>query len=176
MPGDKVLFIISLYQEDSIIALPTDCTFSIDSTISEFACYIFPITYQSDLIPDLASIVVIAGSDTPQIGTEIIVDELSFLVNTGVDQRNALPNSLSVSYPNPAQDNTYIPIHLLKGSEVEVIVWDLKGNLVQSYPFHYLEAGKHELELDIRQLPNGMYAYSVRGEDIFLRSKMVISK
>lgn len=45
MPGDKVYLIIAFYQGDSIVALPADCTFSIDTTISEFTYLTFPITY-----------------------------------------------------------------------------------------------------------------------------------
>jgi len=38
MPGDKVYLIISMFHEDVIIASPTNCSFSIDTTISNFTC------------------------------------------------------------------------------------------------------------------------------------------
>lgn len=176
MPGDKVYFILSLWEGDSIIASPTNCSFSIDTTISNFTCLSFPITYLSNLNPDSASIIIIAGSDSAQLGTEIIVDELSFNLTTAIDQTIATTNNNTVNYPNPAGNFTYIPVNLFNESDVEVLIWDIKGNLVQSYPFQYLKVGKHELLVNTSQLTNGIYPYSVRGKDFTVYGKMVICK
>jgi hypothetical protein len=177
MPGDKVLLIISMYHEDSIVALPTDCSFSIDSTISDFTCLSFPITYQSELIPDSAIIIVMAGSAAPQVGTEIIVDELSFTtVNTSVDQMFATTIYDEANYPNPAGDFTFIPVNLAFESDVEILVWDMNGKIVQSLPFRLLPAGKHDLLVNTDELTNGIYLYSVRGKDYTFNGKIVVDK
>jgi hypothetical protein len=176
MPGDKVLLIISFFQGDSIIALPTDCTFSIDTTLTDFSCLSFPVTYQSNLIPDSASIIVMAGAESPQPGTEIIVDELSFNLATHVEQEDCFDSRIAINYPNPARNITYIPVDLIKESDLEVIVWDLKGNVIQSYPFYSLSVGNHELHIDTHQLSTGIYPYAIRGNDYIIHSKMVISK
>jgi hypothetical protein len=176
MPGDKVLLIISFYQGDSIIALPTDCTFSIDTTLTDFTCLSFPVTYQSNLVPDSAIIIVMAGSDSPQPGTEIIIDELFFTLATRIEQKDSFDSGNSHNYPNPAGNITYIPLDLFYESDVEVIIWDINGKVVQSYPFHSLSVGNHELNINTSQLSNGIYPYSVRGKDFIFHNKMLISK
>jgi hypothetical protein len=176
MPGDKVFLIISMYHEDSIIALPTDCSFSIDSTISEFTCLSFPITYQSDLIPDSAIIIVLAGSVSAQVGTEIIVDELTYTINTTDDKSFAATISNDVNYPNPAGEFTYIPVNLMAESDVEILIWDMNGRIIQSLPFHHLPVGKHELLVNTKQFTNGIYPYSVKGKDFTFNGKIVIDK
>jgi hypothetical protein len=176
MPGDKVYLIVAFYQGDSIVALPTDCTFSIDTTISEFTCLTFPITYQSILNPDSASIIIIAGSESAQLGTEIIVDELSFNVATTIDHRTAISKPVAENFPNPAENFTYIPVNLVQPSDLELLIWDLKGTMVHSQSIQKLPVGEHELLVNTSQLTSGIYLYSVRGEDIFLHSKMVICK
>jgi hypothetical protein len=176
MPGDIVYLIIAFYQGDSIVALPTDCTFSIDTTISEFTCLTFPITYQSSLYPDSASIIIIAGSESAQLGTEIIVDELSFNDATSIDQTIAISKPVAENFPNPAKNFTYIPVNLNRPSDLEILIWDVKGTMVQFQSIQKLQDGEHELLVNTSQLTNGIYLYSVRGEDIFLHSKMVICK
>ena len=176
MPGDKVYLIIAFYQGDSVVALPTDCTFSIDTTISEFTCFTFPITYQSILNPDSASIIIIAGSESAKLGTEIIVDELSFNYTTTIVQKRSISKPVAENFPNPAANFTYIPVNLNRPSDLEILIWDIKGTIVQSQSIQKLTVGEHELLVNTSQLTNGIYLYSVRGEDIFLRSKMVICK
>jgi len=176
MPGDKVFLIVSLFQGDSIIAAPTNGTFVIDTTISEFTCLSFPITYLSNLTPDHANIMVLAGITTAQLGTEIIVDELSFDLSPVLDKPMLKANTSKANYPNPAGNFTYIPIDLLNESDVDVLLWNSNGNLVQSSPFHCLKEGKQELLVNTSQLTNGMYPYLVVGEDFTISGKIEICK
>lgn len=176
MPGDRVLLIFSMFHKDSIIALPTDCTFSIDSTISDFSCFSFPITYRADLDPDSAIIIIMAGSAAPQVGTEIVVDALSFQDSNPTSQALFLETGSVGNYPNPAGRNTFIPVNLLTDSDVEILVWDSKGALVQSIPYHSLRAGKHTLEVDTGGLPQGVYPYAVRAKGVTLHGKMIINQ
>ena len=176
MPGDKVTLYFSLYKGDSIIASPTYCSFSIDTTISDFTCLSFPITYQSNLIPDTANITIIAGSASAQLGTEIIVDELSFNLSSSTDETISVIDKPVVNYPNPSGNFTYIPVNMLTGSNVLVLIWDIEGNLVQSQSFQELTSGKHELFINTSQHKNGIYPYTVKGKGFIYNGKIVICR
>lgn len=174
MPGDRVLFIISMFSKDSIIALPTDCSFSIDSTIADFTCFTFPITYRSDLTPDSASIIIMAGSNLPQAGTEIIVDELSFHETTVTVPATPAASTFSGVYPNPAGGFAQIGLDLTNESDVVVFIWDSRGSLVRSLPFDSLKPGKHELKIETGHLAKGIYPFSVRGKDVAFHGRLII--
>ena len=110
------------------------------------------------------------------MGTEIIVDELTYTINTTSDQSFATTMNNDVNYPNPAGEFTFIPVNLAFESDVEVLVWDINGKVVKSYPFRFLPAGKHDLLVNTNQLTNGIYPYSVRGKDFTFNGKIVIDK
>ncbi len=176
MPGDRVLLIMAFFNGDSIVALPTDCTFSIDTTLSEFTCFSFPVTYYSSLTPDSAIIIVMAGSESPMTGTEIIVDELSFTLATHNEPDIESEERKIMNYPNPAAFVTYIPVKLDYPSEVVVRIWDLNGRMVQFYTFPDLPAGRQEMRIDTTPLENGIYGYSVTTQGHTKYSKLVISR
>jgi hypothetical protein len=166
MPGDKVYVIVSFFQGDSILASPGDCSFVIDSSINDFTCLTFPITYQSALIPDSANIMIVAGSNTAQSGTEIIVDELSFGFSSGIsDAPGATKNGIR-SFPNPANNYTYIPVELSVKSDVKISVYDLKGAFIQTVAFPSLNAGSHNCKINTTEMAPGVYSFSIKNSGI----------
>ncbi|HCV43014.1 MAG TPA: hypothetical protein DGH68_05985, partial [Bacteroidetes bacterium] len=80
MPGDRAYIIVGLMSGDSVIASQDSCTFKIDSTISQFTYREFPLTIQSNLIPDSLIIIVASGLGSGQVGTELVIDEVAFRV------------------------------------------------------------------------------------------------
>lgn len=175
-PGDKVYIIVSLFNGDSIVASPDSCSFIIDSTISDFTCFSYPVVYQSPLNPDSANILIVAGSMASQLGTEIIVDELSFGGASGICQIDAISDKSLKNYPNPAGEFTYIPFILDYDSDIELSVWDASGALVRSYSYKSLKAGKQDLLINTSLYNNGIYSYSIKGKEILFHGKMVVCK
>jgi hypothetical protein len=174
--GDKVYIIVSLFNGDSIVASPDSCSFVIDSTISDFTCFSYPIVYQSPLNPDSANILIVAGSMAAQVGTEIIVDELSFGGTSGLCQIDEITDRSLKNYPNPAGDYTHIPFVLENDSDIELSVWDASGSLVKSYSYRSLKAGKQDLLVNTSMYSNGIYSYSIKGKEILFHGKLIVSK
>jgi hypothetical protein len=176
MPGDKVYLIFSMWKGDSIVASPTNCTFTIDSTIVNWKCLNMPITYLSPLAPDSANIMVIAGSGTAQLGTYIIVDDLKFSTSVELQENELNSGHQSVGvFPNPVQDETHFSIDLSSPATLQLSVMDVQGNVVKEVVYQDLKSGKQNLLLDLREISNGLYFYSIKGTQQVLNGKCIIS-
>ena len=174
MPGDRVYVVVSLYDGDSIIAAPGNCTFSIDTTIENYTCLSYPITYLSNKYPTSGNIMILAGTNTPQVGTFIVVDEIQFSGTTGINNSFNASEKIVRNFPNPAQNYTYLHVKLSKESDVEVVIMDMNGKLVQSIPYQSLQSGKNDLLVNTSQFANGIYTYSVKSKDFNYFGKMVV--
>lgn len=175
LSGDKAYIIVALYQGDSIVAAPGDCSFVIDTTISSFTCLSFPITYQSALIPDSAYIMVVAGSSLAQLGTNIIVDNLSFSLPADIATYNNIQNKIT-NYPNPTSSETYIDLSLNSKTNIVISIWDTKGALVKTIDLGTVASGKQRITLNTNTLENGIYSYNLKGEDISFYGKLIVNK
>lgn len=166
-PGDKVFIIVALSAGDSIIASPTNCTFWMDTNVTQYACVNFPITYNADLIPDSAIVIVSAGlTGSPQIGTEIIVDDMAFGFNTGEqDPLDHISAGSTTPYPVPAAERLTIPVLLAHAANARIQLFGSSGQLIREVELGRLPAGRSERSLDVGDLRNGVYAYSVRSGD-----------
>jgi hypothetical protein len=146
MPGDKVIFLVSMFQGDSIVASPLFCSFNIDTNINEFTCLYFPISYLSTLIPDSVNIIISAGMGSTQLGTYIIVDELSFENGLGLEDLNK--ESINV-YPNPFMDHLIVTANNI--TKVELLNVNGERILLQSF------LSENQTEIDTHILPQGVY-------------------
>jgi hypothetical protein len=178
MPGDKVYLIFSMWKGDSIVASPTNCTFTIDSTIVNWKCLNMPITYISPLAPDSANIMVIAGSSAnTQLGTYIIIDDLKFSTASGLQETGFNSTSAEVyNFPNPVQDETRFSIDLISPTSLHLQVMDVQGNLVKEMVYQDLKSGHQELVLNLREFSNGVYFYTISGAEKVANGKFVISR
>lgn len=177
MPGDAVYVIVSLFNGDSIVASPGNCSFMIDSTINQFTCFTFPITYQSPLVPDSANIMVIAGkSGVTLVGTHIIIDDLTFGLSTDIEE-SIMPSSATLgrSFPNPASSSASLPLNLQKASEITLRIFDVLGKEVKAVSFGFLEKGDHLLDISLEDLPAGIYQYAVNGDGFSLADKITVN-
>ncbi|MBK8500577.1 MAG: T9SS type A sorting domain-containing protein [Flavobacteriales bacterium] len=176
MPGDKVFIIVALSAGDSIIASPTNCTFWMDTNVTQYTCLSFPITYNADLDPDTAMIIVAAGlTGSPQMGTEIIVDDISFEFNTGQADHIQAPGARSISpYPVPAADRLTIPVVLAQASRTRLELYGSAGQLVRAMDLGMLPAGRTERSIDVLELQNGVYQCVVRSSDSVQQSRITV--
>ncbi len=178
MPGDKVYLIFSMWKGDSIVASPTNCTFTIDSTIVNWKCLNMPITYISPLAPDSANIMVIAGSSAnTQLGTYIIVDDLKFSTSVDLEESGLnLVHSSAAVFPNPAQDESRISVQLNAPTTLYLSVMNIQGTIVKEVIYPDLKGGEQELLLDLKTVSDGVYMYTLRGGGEALSGKFVISR
>ena len=117
---------------------------------------------------------ILAGTNTPQVGTFIVVDEIQFSGTTGINNSFNASEKIVRNFPNPAQNYTYLHVKLSKESDVEVVIMDMNGKLVQSIPYQSLQSGKNDLLVNTSQFANGIYTYSVKSKDFNYFGKMVV--
>jgi hypothetical protein len=155
LSGDKVMIILSMTNGDSIVASSEYCTFNIDSTISEYTCLYFPISYASSLNPTMVNLMIGAGLSNSQIGTYIIVDELSF--ESTLSQEEMIIDSKALVFPNP----------FLK--ELKVIGKEVKNvKLLNSFGQIMDISMKREddsILIDSEVLPNGTYFLEIQSDN-----------
>ncbi|MBL0257888.1 MAG: T9SS type A sorting domain-containing protein [Bacteroidetes bacterium] len=176
MSGDIGFVLMELHNGDSSIAAMDSCTFKFYTTTNTFQCFDFPISYISSLTPDSATVMIIAGNFLgAQLGTEIIVDELSFNCLTGIDE-TTIPVTATVgrNYPNPARDFTFLPLTLNKSSDVSIRVNDIFGKEVMWIDKGFMQAGENNLQMDVKSLANGIYFYSVSTGDLKIPGKFIV--
>ncbi len=178
MPGDRAYIIVSLMRGDSVIASQDSCTFKIDSTISQCTYREFPLTIQSNLIPDSLVIIVASGLGSGQAGTELIVDDLAFGTGSASVSPKELPGSFSLhqNYPNPFNPSTTIAYALSASGFVTLNVYDVLGRKVAS-PVNGMEGrGNHSVMWDARNQPSGVYYYRLTTGNFSETRKLVLTK
>ena len=89
-----------------------------------------------------------------------------------------IPNkfSLSQNYPNPFNPNTKIKFQIAKLSDVKLVVYDILGCEVATLVNERLKAGTYEVDFEGRELPSGVYFYTLISESFKETKKMVLTK
>lgn len=83
---------------------------------------------------------------------------------------------LGQNYPNPARDITQIEIEVPEGiNQMSLIVTDLNGKVTQRLNLTNLNTGKEIINLDVNDLPNGQYFYTIEYTGGKESKKMTIS-
>ena len=171
MPGDQTMVMFAAWNGDSAIAAADSCTFKFDTTVTTFTCFNLPLNYISQLTPDSATILISGGNfSTAQVGTEIIVDELSFL-GVGIDETLEASDGIQI-FPNPASDMITISSTLQKSTPVTLFICDVNGREVMTTE---LQKGIVSQQLRVADLANGIYCCRL-GNSSGLVKKFVIAR
>jgi len=94
-------------------------------------------------------------------------DEISVII-TGVDIMDveiATDYRLYQNYPNPFNPNTVIGYQLAVGSYVKVMVYDIKGELLEVLVNENKPAGYYEVEFNAGKYASGIYLYRIEAVD-----------
>ena len=86
--------------------------------------------------------------------------------NFGIDQ----------NYPNPFNPNTVIKYSVPQVSQVQIKVFDVLGNELQTLVKEEKPAGTYEITWNAANLPSGIYFYQLRAENYIATKKMVLTK
>ncbi len=79
-------------------------------------------------------------------------------------------------YPNPANTFCIVEIILEKSDKVKIQTFNSQGQLVQNISHKLLSAGKHTLDMDISDLPEGLYYISVATDSFNSVQKLMIDR
>lgn len=73
------------------------------------------------------------------------------------------PLAMSI-YPNPALDEATVRFSLERTQRVSLDLFDLLGRQVRQRDLGVMSAGEHEVMLDLRNLPAGLYIVRLSGD------------
>ena len=83
---------------------------------------------------------------------------------------------LGQNYPNPATGMTRIEVEIPEGvKQMNLIVTDMNGKVTKQLNLTNLNSGKEAIELDVNDLPNGQYFYTVEGDGFKSSKKMTVN-
>ena len=80
-----------------------------------------------------------------------------------------------VLFPNPAQDQLQYTFELPTATRVETVVLDLNGKVVMRKN-QQMDRGQQQAQLDLVQLPAGVYTFHLVWEGQRLSKKFVIMR
>jgi len=97
---------------------------------------------------------------------------------TNVDKQQTLPSEfqLSQNYPNPFNPSTNIIYSIPQSSNVELKIYDILGNEIESLVNEEKSAGIYDVTWYAENLPSGVYFYQLRAGDFAETKKMLFLK
>ena len=105
---------------------------------------------------------------------EAAIDDLFIWdeVTTGIEETSLTNFNL---FPNPATDQFNLNIGLAEKENLTISVIDAAGRVVQSQ-FESLNAGGHQLSIDVSSLPAGIYQVSLKSNNFITSKKISLIK
>ncbi|MFI5264112.1 MAG: S8/S53 family peptidase [Candidatus Kapaibacterium sp.] len=97
--------------------------------------------------------------DTIPLIVNIVGDDV--YINNGVHEKISNTIDLGNTYPNPVANDATIDFELVNPGYAKVILFDILGRTVAIIAEGLYEIGKQSVQLDARNLPNGMYFYKL---------------
>lgn len=105
------------------------------------------------------------------------VDDVALKTETSIENSPVLNNGIiSSSYPNPFNPSTSILFELKTGANVQITLFNGKGELVRTLLNENRSAGSHSLVLDGSALNSGVYFYKITSGSQSSVNKIVLSK
>lgn len=117
-----------------------------------------------------------SSSDISNI-QELTVDRSLLKKNSGGKNiETPIAFNLEQNYPNPFNPTTKIVYDLPENSFVSLIVYNTLGEVVSILENKFKAAGRYEAEFNGKDLPSGLYIYSLRANGKVLNNKMLLAK
>lgn len=94
------------------------------------------------------------------------------------EETTLMPDELELNdnYPNPFNPTTNIRFGLPKSDFVQINLYSINGNLVQTLVNENLNAGYHEVQWDGKTLSTGVYLYELKTSSKRILKKMLLIK
>ena len=94
-----------------------------------------------------------------------------------VNNCNEYTENVYSAYPNPAKENLMIDIELdnYQGDNVKLVLMDINGKIVIEEPI-VLEKGFNHLEVNLKELPKGVYMIQFRGSSNHIKESRIVKK
>jgi hypothetical protein len=104
------------------------------------------------------------------INGELNLNWYDFDMLEAVDEGNNLFNQ-PILYPNPIRDNKlFMKINSTKQQSVNIEIYSLSGQLISS---RFYSAANNSIEIDISNIPKGIFIFKTRTEDNIFNQKVI---
>ena len=140
-----------------------------DYSIDDNGTYTIPYTFMEMDVTDVAQPV------QYKYIQDFSFSEADFTVQ-GVEE-NIVSKALfdvSQNYPNPVNGQTYFTVSLDEGTDLNLEVTSITGQLISKREIGYKSAGTHTLTINANDLSAGVYFYSVSTETNKITRKMIV--
>jgi len=97
------------------------------------------------------------------------------LVPVGMEEKTKVVSAMLI-YPNPSAGNTTIDFNLVKNETVSVNVVNLLGESVYALAPVYMQEGENQLQLQMKDLPAGIYFVNLNAGSTTLSRKISVAK
>jgi hypothetical protein len=85
-------------------------------------------------------------------------------------------NFHSTFFPNPTNGSSEINFSLISTSNINVKIYDVTGRCVKTIFDEKMNSGDQKIKLNVEELMNGVYFYTITGDVFFETKKFIISK
>lgn len=135
-----------------------------------------PVTIpQNDSVHFFVGIAV--GNNEQTLIQNMMLAEQKYQTLVSVDEKaNSFSYKLNQNYPNPFNPSTRIEFFIPTKEKVELVVFDLLGQLVKTLIEKELDAGYHYVDFDASNLSGGVYFYKIKTSNFSSTKKMVLMK
>jgi len=123
--------------------------------------------------PDLELFLEPSCDETAGIRSSLFAS-VSFGTNTSVQDWADAAQGLSLS-PNPATDRLTLGLNLDRAQRTHISLYDLQGRLHRSQQA-YLSAGPVQHQLNVQNLPAGVYLVQIQGETFQQRRRVLVRR
>ncbi len=120
----------------------------------------------------------IAGLQGSYSGQNTSLVLVSTRQQVGIKDQAEIPESYVIlsNYPNPFNAWTNIVFNLPASNDVRLDIYNLSGQLVESFREGYLEAGQHSIVWAAADYPSGIYLYKLSFGEREIANKMILLK
>jgi len=97
--------------------------------------------------------------------------------NTETKSQAAISNVVGVhNYPNPFNARTSINFTLNKAENIEIEIFNLRGEKLETLYSGWIQSGKQQVSWDASDYPSGIYFYKIRGDDFSIAKRVSLVK
>ena len=91
---------------------------------------------------------------------------------------NLIPDDFEISsvYPNPFNPTTTIDFSINKNSNIDFLVFDLNGKMIDKIFSGYKTRGKHSLKWNAKQIPSGTYFLRATSGKSYINHTITLTK
>jgi hypothetical protein len=110
--------------------------------------------------------------------TGAIINSIQYGTIVDIGEGSELPAVLQLfqNYPNPFNPVTTIRYDLARTSYVQLVVFNILGQRVQTLVDRELTAGTYQVEFDASLLQSGVYFYRLTTKQRTLTGKMIVMR